>query len=137
MVLSRLHGPRWSITTFHSHCVREHPRALGWEGRRACSFPLNVSPEVTHTKFIHFLLVRIKLHINGWQQGKLRDVYSLGGHVSGQNSEALLIQRKEKQMWEQEPVSVTQSWSLSVLLPSRQHLLLLIIVSQRPGEMQW
>lgn len=66
MVLSHLHGLGWRITTFHhTVCVNILVLALGGEGKRAYSFPLNISCsefEVAHIKFTHFLLVRIKLH---------------------------------------------------------------------------
>lgn len=66
MVLSHLHGVGWRITTFHQTvCVNILIPALGGEGKRAYSSPLNVSCsefEVAHIKFTHSLLVRIKLH---------------------------------------------------------------------------
>lgn len=69
---------RWSPspTALHLHTIRIRMwplRTRGWQ-RSTCSFSLNVRPKVESITFTHFLLVRIKLHIHGWLQRRLRNI---------------------------------------------------------------
>lgn len=57
------HRPHPHVATTHPGLAEEH-----------LLFSLNVRPKVVSITFTHFLLVRIKLHIHGWLQRRLRNV---------------------------------------------------------------
>lgn len=109
------HGsPSPTALYLHTVCIRMWPlRTRGWQ-RSTCSFSLNVRPKVVSITFTHFLLVRIKLHVHGWLQRRLRNVVlSIQLKIRG------LIHTEEggTHVGGQVPITVTYPWPLSVLLP--------------------
>lgn len=103
---------RFTSTPYASACGHYAPGA--GRGAPTCSFSLNVRPKVVSITFTHFLLVRIKLHVHGWLQRRLRNVVlSIQLKIRG------LIHTEEggTHVGGQVPITVTYPWPLSVLLP--------------------